>query len=94
MDKNLLYRKSFTQSTIVMTPASMIATKLHFHLRFRQPKPSYGRKKRAARENTKNKRNNTVVNIILMRKKKEFKKLSEVAQKRLEMKDKVMGLDQ
>jgi len=76
MDKNLLIKKAFhtINHRDATTPASMIATNfdLHFHLRFRQSKLSYSRKKRVARKNTKNKRNNTVVNIMLMRKKKEF----------------------
>jgi len=55
------------------TPASMIATKLHFHLQFHQSKLGYGREKRVTRKNTKNKGNNimAVVNIVPMRKKQE-----------------------
>jgi len=56
------------------TPASIIATKLHFHLQFHQSKTSYGREGWVAGKSAKNKGNNTVVvNIILKCKKEEHK---------------------
>jgi len=48
------------------TPA--YSPRLLFHLRLHQSRPSYGREKRVTRENTGNKGNNTVVNIIIRRK--------------------------
>jgi len=48
------------------TPA--YSPRLLFHLRLHQSRPSYGREKRVTGENTGNKGNNTVVNIIIRRK--------------------------
>jgi len=53
-----------------IAPASMTATKVHFHLEFHQSKPGNGGGKQVTRKNTKNKGNNTaVLNIIQMPKK-------------------------
>ena len=50
------------------TPASVIATKLHFYLRFYQSGLSYSRGQKATRKNTKN----TAAGTIPMRKKKDI----------------------
>jgi len=45
--KNVFRAISHTNITNITTPASMIATKFHFYLRFHQSEPSYSRGKKS-----------------------------------------------